>query len=281
MLNWATSISIGSAEEWSLKSKHGKEYIVQIGFPRDWADYTPVPGDPGVPVVRLSMKGRVFSAGVVVAIGYPMPSGSRAVFNPRRTWDLTPPAPESQEAEGGADEFVEFINDQVKPFIRQRLADTRGAIVGKEALYGHSLGGLFCLHNLFTHADTFDCFIASSPSIWWNREFVLTEEAAFQKKGHVDRGNGKKKSSLMMFIGGQEQDPPRRGGESDEEHERRKRLRMERRMVDNVREMYSRLQASGSFENISAHVYEGEDHGTVISCSLSRGLTTFFEDWAS
>ncbi|KAI1415287.1 IroE protein [Hypoxylon sp. FL1857] len=295
MLSWATPLKIGSAEEWLLKSKCTKEYIVQVGFPRDWASYTPPPNNTSVPVIyltdgnsvflsalealhrRLSIRGSLFSAGVIVAIGYPIPSDSSKVFNPRRAWDLTPPAQGSGETEGGADEFIEFINDRVKPFIRQRSADTRGVHIGREALYGHSFGGLFCLHTLFTCPDMFDCFIASSPSIWWNEEFILTEEAAFRENREGKRDT--RKPSLMLFVGGQEQNPPQRRGEPDEEYEERRKQHNERRMIYNVRDIHCRLEASRNLHNILFHIYKGEDHGTVISCSLNRGLTTFFEDW--
>ncbi|OTA67371.1 IroE protein [Hypoxylon sp. EC38] len=294
MLSWATPLHNGSAEEWSLMSKCGKEYIVQIGFPRDWASYTP-PCSTGVSVIYLTdgnsvflsaleslhrgvcIRDSLFSAGVIVAIGYPTPSHSSKIFNSRRAWDLTPPAHGSKETEGGADEFIGFINDRVKPFVRQRLASTRGVDVQKEALYGHSYGGLFCLHALFTCPDMFDCFIASSPSIWWNKEFILSEEEAFRKDR--EKMLDIRRPSLMIFAGGQEQNPPQRRGEPDEKYEERRKLHNDRRMVSNVRDMSRRLEASGNLQNISSHIYEGEDHGTVISCSLNRGLTTFFEDW--
>ncbi|XXG99814.1 hypothetical protein Hte_006155 [Hypoxylon texense] len=299
MLKLAAPLNIGSSEEWTLKNRRGKEYLVHIGFPRNWADYTPAPGEPGVPVVyltdgnsvfltalealhrRLSLDEPTLPAGVVVAIGYPIPAGSKKVYDTaRRGWDLTPASPGAKETEGGADELVEFIENSVKPLVRQRLSETRGVRVGTEALYGHSFGGLFCLHALFTRPDAFGCFIASSPSIWWNDLFLEKEEAAFRERRAIDGGDARKrKPSLMMFAGGQEEEPPRRRGEGDEEYEKRRKDHRGWRMANNMREMAGRLEASGCFERFSSHVYEGEDHGTVIACSVSRGLTTFFEDW--
>ena len=37
MLICKDDMSLGSTETWSLKSRHGKEYEVNIGFPRDWS----------------------------------------------------------------------------------------------------------------------------------------------------------------------------------------------------------------------------------------------------
>ncbi|KAI1458413.1 IroE protein [Annulohypoxylon moriforme] len=295
MLSYATPLKIESAEEWSLLDQHGKEYIIQIGFPRAWADNTSLPGKEAVPIIyltdgnsvfltalealhrRLSINRSILSAGIIVAIGYPILPNSNKIFDLRRCWDLTPPAPGTKETEGGADDFIKFVIDRVKPFVHERLKDTYAVRIGEEALYGHSLGGLFSLHTLFTRPDSFDCFIASSPSIWWHKEFILKEETIFLKN-RINGENGRK-PSLMMFVGGQEQDPPRRRGERDEEYEERQKRHNERRMVSNVYDMYCRLKTSGNLQNVSSHVYEGEDHGTVIACSVSRGMTTFFEDW--
>lgn len=48
-------------------------------------------------------------------------------------------------------------------------------------------------------------------------------------------------------------------------------------MVDNVLAVENRPQQNGKTEYLVAHVYDGEDHGTVVACSLSRGSATFFK----
>ena len=48
-----------------------------------------------------------------------------------------------------------------------------------QALYGHSLGGLAVVHALFTEPKAFRSFIASSPSLWWDGNAVLEDEAGF------------------------------------------------------------------------------------------------------
>jgi predicted alpha/beta superfamily hydrolase len=222
---------------------------------------------------RLSSQRAAFSTGVVVAIAYPLPSDSKSVMSHRRAFDLTPPSPGCDPSEGGADAFLDFIQFHVKPFVHHRVSAILGAKPGKEALYGHSYGGLFCLHSLFTRPDTFDCFIVSSPSIWWNNEFVLREEQTFRD------ASGKTRPDLLLFVGGLEQDPPRQRGENDIEYHKRQKRHQERKMVENVLRQHERLCKSGRLGRLSAKVYDGEDHGTVIGCSLSQGLATFFEDW--
>lgn len=218
--------------------------------------------------------------GVIVSVGYPIPPDSASIFDPRRRWDLTPPSPGCDQAEGGADELIDFISDVARKLAHRRLRETRGVDPGKEALFGHSLGGLFCLHTLFTNPHLFDCYIASSPSIWWNDRYLLQEEAAFRKEGSDgDKLSPSRKPSLMMSVGGQEQVPPRNKNETDDEYEKRRQQHQELRMVDNMCEVYGRLEQSDKLHHTHSIIYEGEDHGTVVSCSLSRGMTTFLEDW--
>ncbi|KAL0940196.1 IroE protein [Colletotrichum truncatum] len=281
------------SETWSVKSLSGEEYLIQIGFPRDWKSSSQGPIDVPVPIIyltdgnsvfltalealhrRLSMCPPPFPTGVVVAIGYPISPDSNSVMCPRRTWDLTPPAANSSESEGGADMFLDFIENRVRPLLRRRLQETRRATAGQEALYGHSFGGLFALHALFTRPTMFNCFLASSPSIWWSNQFILSEEVIFSAPEN-DRGS---KPSLMLFVGGQEQDPPRKRHEREKEYEKRSKRHYERRMVDNVLDMQNRLRLSRNLEFLAAKIYEGEDHGTVIACSISKGLAIFFENW--
>ena len=60
----------------------------------------------------------------------------------------------------GADNFLAFINDELKPFIARHYPD---ANVNDSALYGHSGGGWFVLNVLFTKPESFARYIAVSP----------------------------------------------------------------------------------------------------------------------
>ena len=64
---------------------------------------------------------------------------------------------------GGADEFRRFILDEVRPFIEARFeTGSRNAIIGE------SLAGLFIADTMLKAPDSFDDFIAVSPSLWWD-----------------------------------------------------------------------------------------------------------------
>jgi predicted alpha/beta superfamily hydrolase len=79
---------------------------------------------------------------------------------------------EIKGATGGNDAFLSFIIDELKPAI----AKATQVDPGRQALFGHSLGGLFVLHALFSRSDAFDTFIAGSPSIWWGKKSPTLRE---------------------------------------------------------------------------------------------------------
>ena len=94
--------------------------------------------------------------GIVVAIGYPL---TGKVFDlERRKADLKPVAKDTKSGSGEADAFIDFSVNEVRPAVKARFP---GLSTSREALYGHSLGGLFALHALFTRSLPFDCYIAS------------------------------------------------------------------------------------------------------------------------
>jgi Predicted hydrolase of the alpha/beta superfamily len=134
--------------------------------------------------------------GIIVAIGYPL---NRELYDMRRrTLDLSPPAGTPVTGHGGADIFLDFIQSSVRPAVKARFPQVA---VSREALYGHSYGGLLALHALFTRPGSFDCYMASSPSIWWNNKVILQEAKAFLKTEPLVENL----PSLMVFWGSVEQ----------------------------------------------------------------------------
>lgn len=111
---------------------------------------------------------------VVIGIGYPIDGAYDSV---RRSWDYGPPpgrtypphSPNGPEVRtGGAGAFLDFLRSELKPAIARRCPIDPG----REALFGHSFGGLFTLYALGEAPDTFATWIAASPTIYWE-DFVL------------------------------------------------------------------------------------------------------------
>lgn len=140
---------------------------------------------------------------VIVGIGYP----SREPFDmDRRCYDFTMPAqveklpvrPNGQAwpEHGGADLFLDFIEAELMPEIEKDYPIDKN----RQTIFGHSLGGLFVLHALFNRPQSFQNFVAGSPSIWWNGHAVLEEKASFEAMElHVDT-----LPRLMITIGADE-----------------------------------------------------------------------------
>ncbi|KAL3432946.1 Alpha/Beta hydrolase protein [Aspergillus tetrazonus] len=290
-------VSLPSSEQFYLNNSRGERYLIQVSWPLHWKDHTPDTDRNNVPLIyivdgnalfltatealwRRSADSHYCGGGIVVAIGYPLEGTGKVYHRVRRGFDLTVPTPDSPvEGHGGADILLDFIAETVRPAVRERFPDVS---VSREALYGHSYGGLFALHALFTRPSMFDAYIASSPSIWWNGRCILEEAKAFTRKIKENGAytNGEKKlPSLMMYLGGLEQDPRRWNDEPDESWEGRKRDAEAFNMRVNLLELMGLIRGCTRLHAVSFSEYAGEDHGTVMACSMSRGFSTFMEDW--
>lgn len=105
-----------------------------------------------------------------------------AVANTNRSRDLTPPSTAENDirftpVNGGADTFLRFFTEELIPYV-ERNYRTRPYRI----LVGHSFGGLFALHALTRRPDVFRAYIASSPSLNWNRQALVAEAETLFKK---------------------------------------------------------------------------------------------------
>ncbi|WP_339742829.1 alpha/beta hydrolase-fold protein [uncultured Maricaulis sp.] len=73
---------------------------------------------------------------------------------------------------GGASQYREHLLDEVKPYIEARYRTS-----GEDAIIGESMAGLFIAETFLRAPDSFDHYIAVSPSLWWRGE-GLSHEAA-------------------------------------------------------------------------------------------------------
>lgn len=84
---------------------------------------------------------------------------------------------------GGAENFSKFLEEELKPEIESRYPVNQN----KQTLYGHSLSGYFVLWSDLTKRKCFQCYLAVSPSLWWNDEelFRYLEEADLKEQRSV------------------------------------------------------------------------------------------------
>ena len=132
-------------------------------------------------------------AAVVVSIGYPLDSPLPPVM--ARNQDLTPsPWPEwerlystihgsTSPPGGGADAFLDFICDELKPAIEQQFA-----VKSDEwDLLGTSFGGLFAVHALLRRPNEFKRYFGCGSSFWWRGTMMFERAEAFvREQGELD-----------------------------------------------------------------------------------------------
>jgi predicted alpha/beta superfamily hydrolase len=214
---------------------------------------------PTLAVMARTILPRGAALPVVVGIGYP----GEFDYGMGRGRDYTPPSGADGPAkEGGAELFLDFIERELKPLIGT-LAPLDPA---RQALYGHSYGGLCTLHALFTRPAMFQTWLAASPSIWYRERIVLGGMDGFTRRVAALAS----KPSLMLAVGELEQPSTANGPLQG-----RDAIAAARRMVDNVRELGERLQKTPTLARVQFHLLAHEDHGSATFPAMARGLEFF------
>lgn len=84
-----------------------------------------------------------------------------------RSRDLTPSAVEDTPTGGGADNFMDFIEKELKPHINCNFRTHQYSV-----LVGHSFGGLFATYVLDKNPDLFDGYVAITPTVVYDDHLV-------------------------------------------------------------------------------------------------------------
>lgn len=204
----------------------------------------------------------------IVAVGYPTDAAYDSV---RRSWDYGPPPgvtypPHTADGPdvrtGGADRFLAFLEDEVKPEIARRIAvDT-----AQQALFGHSFGGLFVLHALFNRPEAFSAWIAVSPSIYWEDFCLAASQERFERAPTPAR--------VLISAGEYEQQlAPFQIGAADEANRRAAHARS--RTVDHAQAMAERLAALDGVTSLFEMI-PGETHMSVLPTAINQAIRFAF-----
>jgi predicted alpha/beta superfamily hydrolase len=231
--------------------------------------------------VRLRAMTNEIEPTVVVGIGYPDSQNDFTNTLARRNYDLT----QADDANSGsrhvvnamtagnriefghADEFYKVIETEIKPQVAAAL-EVNSA---RSVLFGHSLGGLFVLHTLFTHPKSFQTYLALSPSIFLAQRDVLKDEAAFSRRVT----HGEVAPRIYIGVGGEEQSPSKYPLQPGMTREMEAKSIPESAMVDNARDLAGRLAAlkgPPGYE-VRSRIFEGETHIRVPFASINPVLT--------
>jgi predicted alpha/beta superfamily hydrolase len=134
-----------------------------------------------------------YSDTIVVGVGYPT---DEPHDYHRRSYDFSPPAPESRNEppQGGDDDFLDTLEKRIIPAIDERYEIDRNRL----SIFGHSFGGMFVMHALFTRPHIFANYVAASPSLWWKNDYLLAEERAFAGRVRNERIDVADKSVYLI-----------------------------------------------------------------------------------
>lgn len=167
------------------------------------------------------------------------------IVNVARTRDLTPTHVEDRETSGGGDDFLDFIEKELIPYVDERYRTQPYRV-----LFGHSLGGMFSVYTLFSKPDLFGGYVAVSPNLQYGDEFVV------KKAEKVLSGKPELRNSLHVTL----------GDEPDYVE-----------ALDHFTELLESAANPGL--RWEYNVLEGEDHMSTPLQGLYRGLEMVFAQW--
>ncbi len=202
---------------------------------------------------RKKGGGNTLEPGLIVAIGYTDASENIIHY---RAEDYTPaahcnPCDKFSKNHGGADLFLKFIQQELKPEIAKRYPINKE----KSYLFGHSYGGLFAVYAAMTEPSAFSKVYAVSPSFWYGNEVIFDYTSTFADK------YTQLAQPLSLFLSSGEWE------EFPEQNTPPARLTMlkKRAMVSNLAK-FTKLASPDKIEGltIEAHTVSQQDHGTMM-----------------
>lgn len=263
---FAKEVSLKNTEVKYIKSKtNGINYRLYISLPSDYKE-----SKNQYPVVYLLDQDYSFAIAhnifehlsdrkdlpkaILVAIGYdnqdkiPNYNDKNILSNYKinRTRDYTPIATnlgdgygaEYDTYTGDGIKFKEFIQQELMPFIEHHYR-----VENNKTLVGHSYGGLFVMWLYLSDNNMFDNYIAISPSLWYNDNYIFS---FFNKNLEFDKNN-----KLYITVGNDET----------------------KRMIDGVKNISKKLKNN----NIKSEILHNENHNTIFPIGLIHGLRFIFK----
>jgi predicted alpha/beta superfamily hydrolase len=97
-----------------------------------------------------------------------------SIYHTNRDDDLVPKATETDNYSGNAERFLDFIAEELLPYVESKFRTQPFRI-----LTGISYGGLFTNYTLITRPDLFDAYISIDPALWWDNHRVIRDSEKF------------------------------------------------------------------------------------------------------
>jgi len=103
-----------------------------------------------------------------------------SIQNTNRSYDMTPTVDARGGKVGGANKFLEFIETEVIPLVEKNYRTQPYRIFA-----GHSLGGLAVVYSFVSRPNLFNAYIAASPVLHYDNNYVIREAAKLFKQKRV------------------------------------------------------------------------------------------------
>ena len=212
----------------------------------------------GFPLVRsignrLVVHGKKIQEFILVGLSYS--KGDDPVSSRNR--DYTPTDTTSgkgKELSGQAEQYRQFIEREVFPFV----AANYRADMSRKIYAGHSYGSLLGLHVLLTEPQMFDQYILGSPSLWYDKKVMFSQERLYAA-AHKDMP-----ARVLMLIGSFETVKP---------GDHNPRYNKESDMVQDMKDFEKQLNSHRyPGLKVRSEVIQDEDHLTVFPPLITRGL---------
>ena len=187
-----------------------------------------------------------------MAIAYADSARNPEGYRRNRTRDYTPTnvasggyGPPYQHLSGGAPTFLQFVSDEMMPFLESRYRVS----ASDHTFVGHSFGGLFGAFVISEQPGLFSNYILISPSLWYDKRLMIkTARTTPQSHGF------KEPMEIYLSVCGLE---------NQSGHP----------MVDEL-EMYARAlrEAEDPNVHVTVRVFENQTHASIYPIALSAAL---------
>lgn len=188
-------VSLPDTEIRTIKSSvlNGETYYLLVHFPQNYKPTEPydvlftLDGINNFPSAIACLGilhgecGNAFKEPLLIGI-----SDGTSINSPgnKRDRDYTPTAFKTTwggSGGGGAPAFLQFIEQEVIPFVDKHYPNTKN-----RALYGYSYGGLFASFALLAKPELFKKVLIGSPSIWADEEVMIRKFEPEFARTHTD-----------------------------------------------------------------------------------------------
>lgn len=140
---------------------------------------------------------------------------------------------------GSSAKFIDFIAQELQPFINKRYKTSSKTIVGQ------SLGGLLATEIFLKKPELFDNYLIVSPSLWWDNESLLNQVPTLLARQITGK-------QVYLSVGNEHQ-----------------------QMVAEAKRLAELLKEAKAIQSKFEYL-EKEDHLTILNHAVYNGLQVLF-----